>query len=61
MDVFERIGQAKGAGEGINLSAADVELLMDLCGDAIAKAESQVEEWRERFADYDRRSADAGA
>ena len=53
-NVFARIHAANAAGNGITLSPADVELIMDLCGEAMAKADAAWEEWRERLEDYDR-------
>ena len=51
---FTRIHQANVDCTELTLSPADLELIMDLLGDEISKAETRVNEWRERFADYDR-------
>ena len=57
MDVFDRMEKAKGNGLGVELSHADLELMYDLIGDALAKAKDDIDNWREIFADYERAKA----
>ena len=61
MDVFDRIHGAAGNGQGVTLSALDVQMLMDLCGDAMAKAEADLELWRERLGKIERMAATEAA
>ena len=54
MNVFDRIHKASQSEQGITLSALEVHVLMDLCGDAMAQAEMDLAAWRERLAEYER-------
>ena len=60
MNFFDRIHRAAGNGQGVTLSALDVQMLMDLCGDAMAKAEADLAAWRERLAEYERMGTPTG-
>ena len=51
--VFERIDDALRAHKGISLSFGDLELLRQLVGDELDKAEGEYERWRELFREYD--------
>ncbi len=52
MDVFDRMHKAHSQGEGVVLSPADLHLLYDLAGKALAKASHKVDVWQERFREY---------
>ena len=53
MNVFEKLHEAMGQEQSVNLSPAEVELLYRLVGDEIAKAETEYERWKEIFKDFD--------
>ena len=57
IDLFDRMERANGNGQAIELSHADLELLYDMLGDALAHAKDEVDEWTERFASYQRAKA----
>ena len=59
MDVFDRMEKAYGNGLGVELSHADLELMYDLLGEKLGKAKDDIDQWRERFADYERAAARA--
>lgn len=50
-NVFERIDKAHARRQGITLTSAEVELLIQLCGDAIHKAEGDVDQWNDLIAE----------
>jgi hypothetical protein len=49
MDVFDRMHKANSNGLGIELSHADLELVYELAGDALAKAQQDIDTWQEIF------------
>lgn len=53
-NVFQKLGDASTNGTGATLSFADVDLLMDLVGDALGQAENEFDAWIERLEDYER-------
>ena len=54
--VFDRLHEALTRGQGVSLTFAEVELLFECVGDALAKAETEFETWRKRFEDFQRSS-----
>ena len=55
-NVFDKLTDAISAGTGVELTFADIELLHELVGDALAKAGADYEQWREIFEEYERNS-----
>ena len=51
-DMFYRIHDAATQGRSVELSAAEVNLLQDLCGDALAQAESELLKWKDRYEEF---------
>ena len=59
-NVFAKLHKARTQCKGVALGFADVELLCDVLGDEIAKAEAEYEQWRERFTEYERNRSREG-
>ena len=57
MNVFEKLYDSQERTTGVTLSHADVSLLFDTLGDAIAKAGAEFQTWRDRLEEYDRAQA----
>ena len=55
-NVFEKLHAAQQNGRGVELTAADVELLWNVPGmsAALAKAETKYDRWRELFRELER-------
>lgn len=51
--VFDRLHTAVSNGRGVELTAAEVWLLWELAGDALAKAEAEYGKWQDRFQELD--------
>lgn len=51
--VFDKIRDATQSHEGVNLSSADLELLLEIFGDAYDEAENEFETWQERLREYE--------
>ena len=51
--VFDKIRDATQSHEGVNLSSADLELLLEILGDAYDEAENEFETWQERLREYE--------
>ena len=54
--VFDKLHEALTRGQGVSLTFAEVELLFEYLDDALAKAETEYETWRERVEDSQRSS-----
>lgn len=52
--VFDKLHEALTRGQGVSLTFAEVELLFEYLDDALAKAETEYEIWRERVEDSQR-------
>ena len=59
-NVFERLHEAATQEVGIELSAAEVWLLMEMLSNEISRAGSEFDRWRERLDDFDRVQAREG-
>ena len=55
-NVFNKLHEALTRGQGVSLTFAEVELLFEFLGDALAKAETEFETGRDRFEDFQRSS-----
>ena len=51
--VFEKLEDARRNAEGIELSSADVWLLMEMAGEEIHLAGDRWDEWQERFKEFE--------
>ena len=61
-NVFDRLHKASTSGQSITLSFAEVQLLWDMLGDELGKAETELERWADRFKEFERtRARDEGA
>ena len=54
MNVFEKLHGAGQNATGVDLTASDVNLLLESAGDAITEAEVDYEKWREIFDECER-------
>ena len=54
MTVFEKLHAAAQNGCEVDLTASDVNLLLESAGDAITEAEADYEKWREIFDECER-------
>ena len=50
--MFERLHEAQQLGKGISLDAAEVWLLYETCGDALAEAETDIVKFQEMEAEF---------
>ena len=60
MSVFDKMHKAQQQGRGVTLTYAELELLYELVGDALGKAESELERWRSILEQFQRSSEDDG-
>lgn len=54
INVFDKMHTAVTQGNGVTLSSAELELLYEVAGDALAKAECELNKWIEVIEDYQR-------
>ena len=53
-EVFKKMHEALVDGRSVTLTHAELELLYELTGDALAQADSKLEKWVEALEDYQR-------